>query len=76
MFVRAKLTTLKEALEKMKMKGITNINVLPNYRIWKSRFPNLTKTHVYRTLRVGDKTAVVTEMDMLFDTFTRNGGRL
>ena len=25
--------------------------------IWKSRFPNLTWTHIYRTLRVGDDTA-------------------
>ena len=26
--------------------------------IWKSRFPNLTWTHIYRTLRVGDDTAI------------------
>ncbi len=32
--------------------------VVPNYEIWKSRFPNLTWTHIYRTLRVGDETAV------------------
>lgn len=32
--------------------------VMPNYPIWKSRFPNLTWTHVYRTLRVGDETAI------------------
>lgn len=32
--------------------------VMPNYQIWKSRFPNLTWTHVYRTLRVGDETAI------------------
>ena len=31
--------------------------VMPNYQIWKSRFPNLTWTHIYRTLRVGDETA-------------------
>lgn len=28
--------------------------VVPNYEIWKSRFPNLTWTHVFSTLRVGD----------------------
>lgn len=28
--------------------------VVPNYEIWKSRFPNLLWTHVFRTLRVGD----------------------
>lgn len=32
--------------------------VLPNYEIWKSRFPNLLWTHVFRTLRVGDETAI------------------
>lgn len=32
--------------------------VIPNYQIWKSRFPNLTWTHIYRTLRVGDETAI------------------
>ena len=32
--------------------------VMPNYQIWKSRFPNLTWTHIYRTLRVGDETAI------------------
>lgn len=32
--------------------------VVPNYEIWKSRFPNLTWTHVFRTLRVGDETAI------------------
>lgn len=31
---------------------------MPNYQIWKSRFPNLTWTHIYRTLRVGDETAI------------------
>ena len=32
--------------------------VMPNYQIWKSRFPNLTWTHIYRTLRVRDETAI------------------
>ena len=32
--------------------------VMPNYQIWKSRFPNLTWTHIYRTLRVGNETAI------------------
>ena len=32
--------------------------VMPNYQIWKSRFPNLTWTHIYSTLRVGDETAI------------------
>lgn len=32
--------------------------VIPNYEIWKSRFPNLLWTHVFRTLRVGDETAI------------------
>lgn len=32
--------------------------VMPNYQIWKSRFSNLTWTHIYRTLRVGDETAI------------------
>lgn len=30
----------------------------PSYEIWKSRFPNLTWTHIFRTLRVGDETAI------------------
>ena len=32
--------------------------VMPNYEIWKSRFPNLTWTHVFRTLRVRDENAI------------------
>lgn len=32
--------------------------VIPNYEIWKSRFPNLQWTHIFRTLRVGDATAI------------------
>lgn len=31
---------------------------VPNFEIWKSRFPNLTWTHVFSTLRVGDETAI------------------
>lgn len=33
--------------------------VIPNYEIWKSRFPNLLRTHIYRSLRVGDETAII-----------------
>ncbi len=32
--------------------------VIPDYGIWKSRFPNLQWTHIFRTLRVGDDTAI------------------
>lgn len=32
--------------------------VFPDYEIWKSRFPNLMWTHVYRALRVTDETAI------------------
>lgn len=32
--------------------------VIPNYGIWKSRFPNLQWTHIFRALRVGDETAI------------------
>lgn len=32
--------------------------MVPNFEIWKSRFPNLQWTHIYRTLRVGDETAI------------------
>lgn len=28
-----------------------------DYKIWKSRFPNLTWTHIYKSLRIEDKTA-------------------
>ena len=31
---------------------------IPNYEIWKSRFPNLQWTHIFRTLRVENETAV------------------
>ena len=31
--------------------------VVPNYEIWKSRFPNLTWTHIFKSLRVQDITA-------------------
>ncbi len=31
---------------------------IPSFDIWKSRFPNLTWTHIYRTLRVADETAI------------------
>lgn len=32
--------------------------IIPNYGIWKSRFPNLQWTHIFRTLRVGDEAAI------------------
>ena len=32
--------------------------IMPSIEIWKSRFPNLTWTHIYRSLRVEDATAV------------------
>lgn len=32
--------------------------IMPDLEIWKSRFPNLTWTHVFRSLRVGDETAI------------------
>lgn len=32
--------------------------VFPDYNIWKSRFPNLTWTHIFRALRVSDETAI------------------
>lgn len=32
--------------------------VVPDFEIWKSRFPNLQWTHIFRTLRVGDETAI------------------
>jgi len=31
---------------------------IPSPEIWKSRFPNLTWTHIFRTLRVGNPTAI------------------
>lgn len=31
--------------------------LVPSIEIWKSRFPNLTWTHIFRTLRVEDETA-------------------
>jgi len=32
--------------------------IVPNYEIWKSRFPNLQWTHIFRSLRVSDPVAV------------------
>ena len=32
--------------------------VVPDIEIWKSRFPNLTWTHIFRTLRINDDTAI------------------
>ena len=37
---------------------------IPNYEIWKSRFPNLLWTHIFRTLRVGDETAIRWYLEM------------
>ncbi len=31
---------------------------VPDFEIWKSRFPNLTWTHIFKTLRVEDITAI------------------
>ena len=33
-------------------------NAVPDYEIWKSGFPNLTWTHIFRTLRVKDNKAI------------------
>ena len=33
-------------------------SAVPDYEIWKSGFPNLTWTHIYRTLRVKDNKAI------------------
>lgn len=33
--------------------------VVPDYEKWKARFPNLTWSHIFRTLRVGDRTAIL-----------------
>ena len=38
--------------------------VVPNFEIWKSRFPNLQWTHVFRALRVGDETAIRWYLEM------------
>ena len=32
--------------------------VVPDIEIWKSRFPNLTWTHIFKSLRVGNDTAI------------------
>lgn len=32
--------------------------LVPSIEIWKSRFPNLTWTHIFKTLRVNDDTAI------------------
>lgn len=33
-------------------------SLVPDFQIWKSRFPNLTWTHVFKTLRVDDDIAI------------------
>lgn len=38
--------------------------VVPNFEIWKSRFPNLQWTHIFRTLRVGDENAIRWYLEM------------
>ncbi len=37
---------------------------MPNFEIWKSRFPNLQWTHVFRALRVGDENAIRWYLEM------------
>lgn len=32
--------------------------IVDDFQIWKSRFPNLTWTHIFKTLRVEDSTAI------------------
>lgn len=32
--------------------------IIDNYMIWKSRFPNLTWTHIFKSLRIEDDTAI------------------
>ncbi len=38
--------------------------IVNDFEIWKSRFPNLTWTHVFKTLRVEDKTAIRWYLEM------------
>ena len=37
---------------------------IPDYEIWKSRFPNLLWTHIFRTLRVGNEVAIRWYLEM------------
>ena len=39
-------------------------SVFPDFEIWKSRFPNLQWTHVFRTLRVGNEVAIRWYLEM------------
>lgn len=38
--------------------------IVPDYEIWKSRFPNLQWTHIFRTLRIQDETAIRWYLEM------------
>ena len=38
--------------------------IVDNFQIWKSRFPNLTWTHIFKTLRVEDSTAIRWYLEM------------
>ena len=38
--------------------------VFPKFEIWKSRFPNLQWTHIFRALRVSDETAIRWYLEM------------
>ena len=38
--------------------------IVDNFQIWKSRFPNLTWTHIFKTLRVEDATAIRWYLEM------------
>lgn len=38
--------------------------IVDDFQIWKSRFPNLTWTHIFKTLRVEDSTAIRWYLEM------------
>ena len=38
--------------------------IVDNFQIWKSQFPNLTWTHIFKTLRVEDATAIRWYLEM------------
>lgn len=61
------ISKLSEELTRVYGKGFSGIYlrafrqfylVVPDLEIWKSRFPNLTWTHILKTLRVDDPTAI------------------
>ena len=47
--------------------------IMPDMEIWKSRFPNLTWTHIFRSLRVGDDTAIRWYLQMASQEIPRMG---